>query len=592
MVAFVPRTSAPTHMGAFRREPTRVVIAAAGGGGGPVTVRGGSPKRSPTTGSDTSATASVTLSGAWQPQTGDVLHIVHKNDFYALSNMPTPTVGGSSTGVTSIINADAGTNMGHIKTYYYVVTSTGDTTVSVTETGSHDEEKQIVVYVLAGVDTTGNPVDGSSSGFSATGIASQVIPQITGMTLANNFLIADICSGGGSSSNHYQEPATMTEAYDELVGNMNSGGATEQLASSADTGTRTFISKDGSNNDAAIPWAGVMVAYKTATGGGGGPITQPVNQVTETDIAQPLGRLKTAGIGQVAETMVAQPFTVRKTRTLGQVVETAVVQPVAWAPKNRLVNQVTETSVAQPVTRRKTVAVNMVTQTNVAQPVTSRKTAVIGQVATTMVAQPVTRVKSRVINQVSETDVSQPIARLKVKLLGQVVTTMVAQTITRAGVVNRVTETEVAQPISRLKAKATGMVTTTMVSQPLARVKLRVVGMVTTTMVSQPLTRVKARATGLVTTTALAQPTTHRKLTVVGMVVETDLGRPVRPPQRVAIGRAVETSTVGVVVWLAPILSRFPVDVSVAIDRGTVTVALTRSTVTVDMTRPVRSVEL
>ena len=239
-----------------------------------IAIRGGTPARSPTTSSDTSPTAAVTLSGTRQPVTGDVLHIVHKNDFYALSNMPTPTVAGSTTGVTSIVNADAGTNSGHIKTYYFVVTSGGvDVTVSVTETGTHDEDKQMVVYVLSGVDTTGTPTDGSSSGFSASGVADQVIPQITGLTRTDDFLIADICSGGGAAANHYGEPAGMTSQYDEVVdGAMNSGGCTQQLASSADTGTRTYQAQDSGSAPQAVPWAGVMVAYKTATAAAGSPV--------------------------------------------------------------------------------------------------------------------------------------------------------------------------------------------------------------------------------------------------------------------------------------------------------------------------------
>lgn len=236
-----------------------------------ITIRGGAPARSPTTGSDGSATVQVTLTGTQSPQVNDVLFISHKNDFYTLANMPTPTVGGSSSGVTSIINADGGTNSGHIKGWYFRVTSAGDVTVAATETGTHDEDKQMVVYPLVGVETSGSPIDGSSQAASSSGVADQVLPQITGMTRSDNLLIIEICSGGGAAAHHYGEPAGMTQAYDEVIdGFMNSGGATQQLASSADTGTRTYQAQDSGSSPQAVPWAGIMVAFKTAAAGGSG----------------------------------------------------------------------------------------------------------------------------------------------------------------------------------------------------------------------------------------------------------------------------------------------------------------------------------
>jgi hypothetical protein len=127
----------------------------------PITPRGGGPVRS-SSGADPQT---VVLSGTWQPQAGDRLIIVSGNDYYALSNLTTPTVGGSTAGVTAITagTADAGTNQAHVKTYYYNVGGTGNLTVSVDESGPGDEEKFLGVWVLPGTDLTAAPIGNGGS---------------------------------------------------------------------------------------------------------------------------------------------------------------------------------------------------------------------------------------------------------------------------------------------------------------------------------------------------------------------------------------------------------------------------------------------
>lgn len=210
----------------------------------------------------TSNPVSVVLNGTRQPQAGDVLLIIHCNDFYALTNMPTPTVGGSTTGVTAVTGgtADAGSNLAHIKSYTYVVGSSGDLTVAVTETGSADEEKALAVYVLSGVDTT-TPVDGSAAGSSGTSSTSWVCPAVSPST-SDAFLVCHGNSGGGAAAGSHTW--TITEQYDTLFGGINVTGATEQLAASGSTGTRTAT---GTNS---LAYASLSVPMMTAAGGGGG----------------------------------------------------------------------------------------------------------------------------------------------------------------------------------------------------------------------------------------------------------------------------------------------------------------------------------
>jgi hypothetical protein len=200
---------------------------------------------------------SVTLTGARQPQTGDVLIIIHCNDFYALSAMPTPTVGGSSTGVNTIVNADNGTNGAHIKSWYFVVGSTGDLTVSVDETGPADEEKGLAVYVLSGVDN-GTPIDVSGSAV-ATGASTHIAPSVS-PTSTNAFLICHASVGGGTAPASYTSPGSMSEQYDSAITAFIMVGATEQLSASGATGTRTFTPNTGEVNNAEI-----SIAVKTAS---------------------------------------------------------------------------------------------------------------------------------------------------------------------------------------------------------------------------------------------------------------------------------------------------------------------------------------
>lgn len=200
---------------------------------------------------------SGTLNGTRQPQAGDQLVIIHCNDFYTLASMPTPTVGGSTTGVTAITggSADAGSNLAHIKSYIYSVTSSGDLAVAVTESGSGDEEKALIVYVLSGA----NGEDGAAGGTGASS-TSWVCPTVS-PSGTDSLLICHGNSGGGASAGTTTW-STMTEAYDQIFGGMNLTGATEQLSASGATGTRTATMTN------ALAYASLTIAVKTAGGGG------------------------------------------------------------------------------------------------------------------------------------------------------------------------------------------------------------------------------------------------------------------------------------------------------------------------------------
>lgn len=145
------------------------------------------------------------------------------------------------------------------------------------------------------------------------------------------------------------------------------------------------------------------------------PITVALNQTTETDTANVLGRSKTKAFGQVTETDTAQAIRAQKARTLAQIVETDTAQAIAWAPKHRLLNLVSEADTANAITLR--------------QP----QVIALGQVIETDTAQALTRIKFASLLMVQETDTANAITRKTATTvaLGQAIETDSALTITR-----------------------------------------------------------------------------------------------------------------------------------------------------------------
>lgn len=220
-------------------------------------------KKSVTTGTDNGGSATVSVTTSESPTAtaiGDLVVVVHGNDFYALTNMPTPTATGSPTlnAITDTgVPVDAGTNLAHIKGYWYVANTSGAQTVTVTETGSHDEEKSITAFVLGGADTT-TAIDDAAGNFGTA--SAQVANGITAGP-ADDFLLIVVNSGGGSATASYTTPGPLTEEHEWHVGGYSGVAATAQLSASGATGNFTFTAAN------SIPYGAVTIAVLTATGG-------------------------------------------------------------------------------------------------------------------------------------------------------------------------------------------------------------------------------------------------------------------------------------------------------------------------------------
>jgi hypothetical protein len=218
--------------------------------------------RSVTVGTNDGSSTSVSATTPASTQTGDLLVIAHSNDFYTLGAMPTPTCTGSPT-LTAITNgtADGGTGEGHIKTYTAVANTGGANTVTVTETGTADEEKAMTVYVLTGADTA-TPVDAAANSAPAGTSDVQDNPGVTCST-SNAFLMCFNNSGPAANSAYGSPASPFVEQYEIHIGGMSGVGGTEQLSASGATGVRTFTCVPGNN----IRWVAVTVAIRTASGG-------------------------------------------------------------------------------------------------------------------------------------------------------------------------------------------------------------------------------------------------------------------------------------------------------------------------------------
>jgi hypothetical protein len=214
-------------------------------------------------GSSPTVTADTASGTGSTPQAGDLAVVVYGNNYYAFTDMGTPSGGPTWTAITNG-SADAGNLLAHIRSYTGTVASSANFSVSATETGSADEEKYMLILVLSGADTS-TPIDGGSNGAvgsfgSSTDV--QVVSAVT-PTGTDAWLLSLVSSGGGSAAATYTHPSGMTELTEIHQGGLSGTVSYQQLAASGSTGTRTHTADGGT----AVPWAGLNIAIKTASAG-------------------------------------------------------------------------------------------------------------------------------------------------------------------------------------------------------------------------------------------------------------------------------------------------------------------------------------
>lgn len=307
---------------------------------------------------------------------------------------------------------------------YYAKNITGGARTVSYNTPNSPSFRRVHVAEYSGQDTAA-PLDDHKGAFGSFGGGANAV------TTGN---------GAGTTVNGDTIVSFVTQFVDTVVPTAGTGFSSRDPYSTA-AGDASDV-EDRVQASSGVPDAGTwtlaagqslvvcMMAFKAAAGGH----TVTVNQASETDLAQPISRLKTKAIGQNSETDLSQPITKRKQKLLGQGSETDLAQPIN-RNKLKVLGEVTETDLAQPITRL------------------GAKVVAVGQVVETDLAQPISRLKTKLLGQTTETDLAQPIAKSKLKLLGQNSEIDLAQPIhwKVQRLVNQVQETDAARPIAAIK---------------------------------------------------------------------------------------------------------------------------------------------
>lgn len=249
-----------------------------------------------------------------------------------------------------------------------------------------------------------------------------------------------------------------------------------------------------------------------------------VNQVNETDTAQPVTGSQARAVGQASETDLAQAITLQQRAGVAQASETDAAQPIS-ARHVGTIGQVVETDSAQPITALQSRALGQAAETDAAQAVVPIAAATLGQASETDLAQAVSLPGSQTIGvaQVEEADSAQTLTARHAGTLGQAAESDAAQAVTAPGafLVGQVMETDAAQAISGRLIGGMGQAAEGDAAQALS-VGIRVgVGQ------------------AVETDSAHALSVSHRL--VIGQCTETDAALNVTPPGAFLIATAAES---------------------------------------------------
>src|SRR3990172_3345201 len=263
--------------------------------------------------------------------------------------------------------------------------------------------------------------------------------------------------------------------------------------------------------------------------------TKLAGQVVEADLSQTMGRLKTAAIGQISEADLAQALAAAKAKAIGQIAETDLAQVVTENPKHRLIAQVLEVDLAQTITAPIIVLVAQVAELDLSQGMAwSPKHRLVGLILETDLSQAISSAKAAAISQIIESDLAQSITAAKARALGQVLETNLAQLVGRAktALIAGVLQAELAQAVSSGKAKALGQTIELDLGQAVTSLKRALIGQVLETELAQ----------------AVAWAPKHR---LIRQALETDLAQVISAAGEliVAVNQALETDLAQSTAW-------------------------------------------
>ncbi len=289
------------------------------------------------------------------------------------------------------------------------------------------------------------------------------------------------------------------------------------------TNLRFWVYQGNSSSFDIEEWAAQLIDISGLTEVVSKEVT--IGLLTETDLAQSLGKAKARAIGLLTETNLSQTFGSSKSKQIGLVSETELAQ-VFGAAKALAIGLTTETDFAQPLVTPQSINIGLVSESEVSQAFSALKQRAVGLLTEANLAQVFSKSKSKQIGLTSESDLSQVFSKAKPKAIGLVSEIELAQTFStaKALAIGIVTETELAQTIGRTKAKVVGLLSETDQVFAFDTVGLTVnMGLVLETDIVQTLGKTKDKAIGLLTETDLAPAVSPAKSTPLGLITEFDI---------------------------------------------------------------------
>jgi hypothetical protein len=210
--------------------------------------------------SNTAMASPLTMTYPTGIQAGDVLvATIHQRGGSGASISPPG-------GWTSKLRTNNGTSSAE-ETFYKIATGSESGTVGFTLTGQVQATGEMSAW--SGVDTTGDPTDGSG-GQTGSSTATVTAPSIS-PTQANDLLLFGAGGRSPTGANTYTADAAMTERA-ESDNNSGSGSVSSELASQALTATGATGTRTSTATTTLQVYAAQLVALKPAAVVGGGTI--------------------------------------------------------------------------------------------------------------------------------------------------------------------------------------------------------------------------------------------------------------------------------------------------------------------------------
>lgn len=279
-----------------------------------------------------------------------------------------------------------------------------------------------------------------------------------------------------------------------------------------------------------------------------------LNQVAETDAAQPLAKLKANAIGQGTESDASQSVSRLKGKAVAQVAEVDLAQSSSGL-KLKLIGQSGDAGLAQSLLRLKSLSVGQVAESDFSQVLSRLKSNAIGQSEEVDSIFSVLAAKAKGVGQAIEINEVFAILVLgeSVVAIGQVSETNLAQVVAslKTKAIAQVNESDATQQAIRVKSHELGMTSETNVALALSGLKAILIGSASEVDIAQSYGRAKAIAVLLATEADFAQSLSRIKAREIGQVSETDLAQiiSVLGAYIIAINQVAEADTAQPVLW-------------------------------------------